>query len=113
MGKETRLDFKSFDPEEYLKLLNPSDSKMSLYKHPMEYMEFNYFVHSKYGQMRHLGGTLMPFTSLSPTSLILEMSGSDEEAFESFFELYDEFRKLKDDLGDEFIKHYDGTLLES
>ena len=50
---------------------------------------FNEFVHSYYNRQ---------LAAMSVYSLISHMSQSEEEAFDKFFELLDEFMKQKDDL---------------
>jgi len=107
----TGLDyFEEFDEERYKDLERAKKGGMSLYDPPIEFMEFIYFVHTHYDKMITLGGTTMPATTMAATTLIEKMTNSDEEAFDTFFELFEAFHVQKGILGEDFIKHYDKTL---
>lgn len=60
---------------------------------PIHSIEFNYFVHTYYNHMINIGGTIMPKTTHNAISLIEQMSNSEEEAFDKYFELRDEYMK--------------------
>jgi hypothetical protein len=51
---------------------------------------FNEFVHTHYS---NVSGTFIPYAAKSAAYLISEMSNSEEEAFDTYFELHDEFLK--------------------
>jgi hypothetical protein len=56
--------------------------------------DFNYFVHDHYDRLtcsEHTGGKKILASPYSPESLIKEMSSSEEEAFDKYFELRDAF----------------------
>jgi hypothetical protein len=57
----------------------------------INFAEFDYFVHAHYGRMIGAGATKVPATSLGSKGLIEQMSNSEEEAFDKYFELRDAF----------------------
>jgi len=92
--KETGLDFfKHFD-EAIKSTIAPSPPGRD---YTLDWIEFNYFVHTHYNRMINLGGTIMPNTSMAPRGLIAEMSSSDEEAFDNYFELREVFIRGRSD----------------
>ena len=70
--------FENFDEAIYSRILEPHG--------PYSMHEFNKFVHSYYDEEA---------TTISGVRMISQNSNSEEEAFDKFLELYDEFMKLK------------------
>jgi len=93
--KETGLDFfKHFVATRKSAIMTPPPPGRD---YTLDWIEFNYFVHTHYNRMINLGGTIMPSTSMSPMGLIAEMSSSDEEAFDNYFELREAFIRGRSD----------------
>jgi hypothetical protein len=89
---EARKSFDDFTEERKKESMIPRPSETTK---EIDFAEFLYFVHEHYDCMIDIGGTLFPKTSHSPMGLIAVMSRSDEEAFDSYFELREAFIKKK------------------
>jgi len=76
----------------------------------LEWIELLYFTHEYYNMMippsELTGGASHPASSITAYCLIQEMSGTDEEAFDKYFEIRNKYLKLKEEMGDDFMKQY-------
>jgi len=101
----TGLDYyEQFDVEKFKTLPKPDGYKDSIYG-TNDWLPFFCFVFCYCDQLATTE-EMRPLNSLDAISNIVRFSGSDEKAFDVFFELYFAYQKEKEEVGENFIDHF-------
>jgi len=111
--KETGLDyFEHFDLEKYWTLPKPANYKDDIYGSMGAWVEFLYFVNDYYNGLATTEN-MLPLMTVDAVENIIRLSNSDEESFDTFFELYFSYHKEKENLGADFMNQYQKKYEES
>jgi len=105
--KKTGLDyFNDFDAVKFSDLMALTNTKTSIYESSIDLVQFVYFVHNYYACHTRADDKNLSIGGMDGVTLIMKSSSSDEEAFDTFFELYFSYQKEKEKLGDAFMNQY-------